>query len=77
MAFDPMKLTPVNCPFSGNAKMYTYSTADDITAGGYFNKVHYKLSVGDVIIKCNPGDGSVALHKVTASAPAGVTVEAN
>lgn len=72
-----MKLAPVNCPFNGNAKMYTYSTADDITAVGYFDKAHYKLSVGDVIIKCNQVNGSVTINKVTASSSAGVTVVDN
>lgn len=77
MAFDSMKLAPVNCPFNGNAKMYTYSTTDNIAAVGYFDKAHYKLSVGDVIIKCNQTDGSVAIYKVTASSSAGVTVADN
>lgn len=78
MAFDSKKLAPVNCPFNGNAKMYTYSTADDITAAGYFNNAQYKLSVGDVIINCNQVNGSVTINKVTASSSAaGVTVADN
>jgi hypothetical protein len=76
MAFDMKKLNPVNGPFNGNAKMFTYSSTDTLTTSGYCNKAYTKLAVGDVLIGNNQTSGAYALYKVTASSASGVTVAA-
>lgn len=75
MAFDATNMALI--ADGNNRKVYAYGSEDDamaaILGAAYFDAFHAQLDVGDLVICQDSGD-LVAIARVTASAPSGVTL---